>query len=664
MASRWEDKMTIATKLAFGIIFVMLLALPGHANDGVAKVIILKGTVEATNLDGSKQTLKKGMWLKEGARVVTQAKSFAKLLFIDKSSMNVGPNSEMKIKEFPKSEAGIIQLMKGQIRSKVTKDYMNMKDKNKSKLFIKTKTAAMGVRGTDFQVNYNPVNEATSLVTFEGNVAMAQLTNLGDIAVTQNNLEQIVSSDQAVEVKKGQYSGASPKTPRATLPIKISPVQLETLKATEVPGVSAAEANSEGEGAKAGNKPPPPPKKTFRNVIPPGVDAKAFSNEAKEIDGAMASTVGADVVQEVKQEVAREAAVVDAPPPEGMVNPATGEIAPPAGGFIDLGTAQYVPPPPGSQFDPNAGVFIPPPSLGTVDPETGGFKNDHYDLTPDGKFVPKPVEVVANDDSAGGPNDGRGPASERGPEGGPNDGPNDGPKDGPREGGPQNGPPGGSEASGPTFAEGGPRGPEGSEFGPGPEGAPLGPEGTPPPGMDFGAPSPNGEFSADAPPPPPPEITVVAVIGMDSADMAEFEAQLAPPPPPPELTLEAPPPPEENTADLGPAPDGTQPPPGDDGRAPASDGPVVADDGTKPPPGEEGAPPPEGGEFGPGPESEFADFGEPPPVEFDEGEFEQFAENTAEDLVEDVTEEFQDIQEQLDQIENSRTIVDFNIIVQ
>ena len=121
----------------------------------------------------------------------------------------------MKIKEFPKSDAGIIQLMKGQIRSKVTKDYMNMKDKNKSKLFIKTKTAAMGVRGTDFQVNYNPINEATSLVTFEGNVVMAQLTNLGEMAVTQNNLEQVVSSDQAVSVKKGQYSGASPKTPRA-----------------------------------------------------------------------------------------------------------------------------------------------------------------------------------------------------------------------------------------------------------------------------------------------------------------------------------------------------------------------------------------------------------------------------------------------------------------
>ncbi len=625
------------------------MALPTNAADGVAKVIILKGNVQATNNDGSTVKLKKGMWLKEGAVVVTQAKSFAKLLFIDKSSMNVGPNSEMKIKEFPKSDAGIIQLMKGQIRSKVTKDYMNMKDKNKSKLFIKTKTAAMGVRGTDFQVNYNPINEATSLVTFEGNVVMAQLTNLGDMAVTQNNLEQVVSSDQAVSVKKGQYSGASPKTPRATVPIKISPVQLNTLQATEVPGVSAAEANSEGEGSKAGPKnAPPPPPKNFRNVIPPGVDAKAFSNEAKEIEGAMAETVGKAVVQEVKQEIAREVATIDAPPPEGMVNPATGEIAPPAGGFIDLGTAQYVPPPPGSQFDPNAGVFIPPPSLGTVDPETGGFKNEHYDLTPDGKFVPKPVEVVAD---AGGPNE-RGPASEgengaAGPEG------EEGAK-GPKGNAPK--------GDGPVADNKGAPGPEGAG---GPNGAPPpgsegGPIGAAPPPGEFGAPPPGGEFAADAPPPPPPPVEVVAAIGADPSEMAAIADQLAPPPPPPDLKLEVAPPPEDNNIATT-SPDGTQPPP-EDGRAPASDG-TVADDGQKPPPGEEGAPPPgeegapldEGGGFGP--EGEFAGD-EPPPIDT-----ESFA-DLADDIVDDVVDDFNNTQDQNQTIQLQKTTVDFNITVQ
>ena len=381
--------MNIAKKLAISMIFVLLLALPANAGDGVAKVIILKGNVQASTNDGNPVKLKKGMWLKEGAIVTTQAKSFAKLLFIDKSSMNIGPNSEMKIKEFPKSDAGIIQLMKGQIRSKVTKDYMNMKDKKKSKLFIKTKTAAMGVRGTDFQVNFNPINQATSLVTFEGNVVMAQLHDLANMAITQSNLEKIVSSDIAVSVKKGQYSGASPKTPRATLPIKISPIQLNKLESIQVPGLSPAEARSVGEGSK--NTPP----KEFRNIIPPGVDAKEFSNEAKEVDKEVSKTLGTGTVVSVQREIKRENQLENTPPPEGMVNPATGEIAPPAGGFIDLNTAQYIPPPEGSQFDPNAGVYIPPPSLGTVDPETGDFKNENFELAPDGSWEPKAEESFA-----------------------------------------------------------------------------------------------------------------------------------------------------------------------------------------------------------------------------------------------------------------------------
>ena len=378
---------------------------------GVAKVIILRGDVKA--MMGDKVTkLKKGMWLKEGTTVKTAPKSFAKLLFVDKSSMNVGPKSQMKIDSFPKKDPGVITLVKGQLRSKVTKNYMEMGKKDKSKLFIKTKTAAMGVRGTDFQVNFNPINQATSLVTFSGAVAMAKLDrrvrNLAKSARPQRMLERVVSSDAAVIVKKGQYSGVSAKGKRATLPIKISPVQLETLKGNDVPGLNKPQASNK-------------PKKKFRSIIPPGVDSKTFSNEAKEIENVMAVTVGADVVKEVKTEIFQEVGAgtpADTPPPEGMVNMATGEIAPTAGGYLDLATAQYIPPPEGSQFDPNAGVYIPPPDVGYVDPATGSFANDHYTLNPDGTFEAKvdPIAGVNPND----PNEpGRGPAS-KGTEGDPN----------------------------------------------------------------------------------------------------------------------------------------------------------------------------------------------------------------------------------------------------
>lgn len=373
-----------------------LVLIPGDAfgaDQGAAKVIIARGKVVAL-INGKPIVVKRGTWLPEGAEVQTEKKSFAKLLFIDKSTMNVGPESQMKIDSFPKKEAGIITLVKGQVRSKVTKNYMDMSDKDKSKLFIKTKTAAMGVRGTDFQVSFNPINLATSLVTFEGAVAMAKLMdgNLPSRGM-QRSLEKMVSSPAAVMVRRGQYSGSSPKLKQATIPIKISPVQLETLEKNDTPGMA-----QEQQGSSVSNK----PAKKFRSVVPPGMDSKIVANDASSVDKVMADTVGSGTVKVIEKQVAAEIGPVGAtPPPEGSVNLATGAIAPTAGGFVDLGTALYIPPPEGSTFDANAGVYVPPADLGRVDPVTGDFVNDNFDLNPDGGWSEKPPEGTIVDNNNG-----------------------------------------------------------------------------------------------------------------------------------------------------------------------------------------------------------------------------------------------------------------------
>lgn len=163
---------------------VLLLSFIAFAGEGdVAKVIILKGKVKAKLKSNKVIELKKGDWLPEGASVKTEAKSFVKLLFIDKSQMNLGPNSQMIINKFPKKKAGIITLMKGQLRSKVTKDYMQM-DRSKEKLYIKTKTAAMGVRGTDFEVSVHGGQTHTNL--YEGKLVVTTISpNMSPTAVQQ-----------------------------------------------------------------------------------------------------------------------------------------------------------------------------------------------------------------------------------------------------------------------------------------------------------------------------------------------------------------------------------------------------------------------------------------------------------------------------------------------
>lgn len=383
-----------------------LSSLSGHAiaaSEGVAKIIILKGSAFAIGPDKQKVAVSKNSWLKEGTVLHTEPKSFAKLLFIDKSQMNLGPDSQMVISEFPENKAGIITLMKGELRSQVTKNYMDMDKGEKSKLYIKTKTAAMGVRGTEFHVSFNPENLKTALVTLSGEVSFVQV-NSEVIAgsIDRAVLERAVSSSDAVTVTKGQFSGAGPDLPRATLPVTISPAQFEVIKnndGTKEPVEGDDQAKSEA------------PKKTFRSVVPPGMSAKAVANEGSGMEKALKSTAGEQTMAKAQAAITQNtASKLDekAPPPEGYVNGKTGAIAPTAGGFIDMKTAQYIPPPKGSSFDPATKTYTPPASMGSFDPATGAYKNDSFTLTSKGEFIAKTViEPTGTTQTSG-----RAPASE------------------------------------------------------------------------------------------------------------------------------------------------------------------------------------------------------------------------------------------------------------
>ncbi len=346
------------------IIGLFLIAGNAIANENfVAKVVILRGQANAKLTSGKEIQLLQNLDIPEGAVIQTAEKSFVKLIFLDKSQMNLGPNSQMVINAFPKKEAGIITLVKGQLRSQVTKDYMEMDDKSKSKLFIKTTSAAMGVRGTDFQVNFNPENNNTSLITFEGRVAMSHLDDLArDSGFDQSKLEKVVSSDKAVMVTAGQISAVNLNvSSRAMLPTTLAPIQVNALKNNET-GIkeSATEGKSE--------------EKTFKAPIPPGTDGAMFASNAKEVD------------HEVK----------------GFFNDKTGEYKLPAGSIIDLQTVNIIPPPQNAVFDPNTKTFAVPDNFGKVDKSTGGYvAPEGLKLNSDGRFEiieKEKIDHKGNDD--------------------------------------------------------------------------------------------------------------------------------------------------------------------------------------------------------------------------------------------------------------------------
>lgn len=380
----------IASRIFISIVsFITLFnSSTTFAEAKAAKVTMLRGIVFAVT-DGKKVTLKQDQWVNVGDQISTENKSFVKLLFTDKSTMNLGPNSEIEVKNFSNTQAGLINVLKGTIRAQVTKDILAKN--NQSKLFLQTKTAAMGIRGTDLSITYIPSQERTSLITYEGNVAMVRLDP--SQPTPYNNLEAAVSSPNSVAVKAGQFSGTSKDQERVSIPVKISPTQLASLKSNSDLKTNGHEVN----------------KQKFRNIVPPGLSSKVAVSSGESIEKQVANASGANIVEQVKVAIDKENASTNgagAPPPEGFKDEKTGAFAPPAGGIIDMKTGIYIAPPPGSTFDPNTQTYQVPPSYGEIDPKTGGFvPPDGLTLNDKGEFVkeitiqgPRPADISGSTD--------------------------------------------------------------------------------------------------------------------------------------------------------------------------------------------------------------------------------------------------------------------------
>src|SRR5690554_7342159 len=105
--------------------FALANSLPEERARNAAVVNMVRGKVVTEGPNGP-EVLRREMWLREGAVIKTFDRSLARLSFIDKSTMNVGPNSEIKIERFSGEDAGVVNVISGKIRAEVTKDYLNM----------------------------------------------------------------------------------------------------------------------------------------------------------------------------------------------------------------------------------------------------------------------------------------------------------------------------------------------------------------------------------------------------------------------------------------------------------------------------------------------------------------------------------------------------------
>lgn len=352
--------------LKFILIFCFIqVAVAAEKKIAVAK--ILRGEVNVLTM-GKTEKLNLEDWIEEGAIIKTAEKSFAKIIFIDKSQMNIGPNSEMKIEKFSEQDAGVIDLVKGKIRSQVTKDYLQIKDKEKSKLFIKTPNAVMGVRGTDFIISTNGKN--TSTVLFEGEIVFNNLKERNLIA--SDRLESIV--DRGVRVFPGEFSVVDHTSSRPTIPSILNVQQRETLEKNDTFDQRAPNNANVSEEAK-------------KSVVPVGLNGQVVANDASVLNNEVKQFSGSEI----------SAAKVSNVEVDGYVSGAG--VKPANGSVLHIDSGVIIPPSSTSVLDKNTNSYS--ASSEVIIDASGNVKLKGKEITDDGMILTTVVnsqgqkEVVA-----------------------------------------------------------------------------------------------------------------------------------------------------------------------------------------------------------------------------------------------------------------------------
>lgn len=316
-----------------------LFIVHAQKDKNVAVVKFVRGTAKVQAPGDALIQVKKGSWIKEGSVIKTASRSVVKLSFIDKSTMNIGPNSEMKVEKFAKDDAGVIEVLSGKIRSQVSKNYMDMK-KGKSKLFIKSKSAVMGIRGTDFIFATNKANGQSSAILFEGSVVFNK--NDGRRRGSEA-LEQLV--DRGVRIKPGQFSVASRSMKKPTFPAKLDSRQFRAL---------AKNVNMDANDVQR--------KVKVRKVVPKGLPGDLVTSNIDDLKNEIKKQFKMDV-EFTKKEIDMEVA---------------------NGGERD----GYIKPPDGSPLHIKSSSVLPLSSNSTFDSNTGEWRSQEFNVDENGGIVP------------------------------------------------------------------------------------------------------------------------------------------------------------------------------------------------------------------------------------------------------------------------------------
>ncbi len=347
------------------LFFLTIISFSLYASKMVATVKMYRGSVFKQLPDGKKVQVKdKGEKITEGTVIITEQGSFAQLRFIDNSVVNVGPKSEMKIEQFSRNKPGLLSVVKGEIRSQVTKDYLEIGKDERDKLYVKSKSAAMGIRGTDFIYSFNPGNNTTTAVLLEGEVAFAKVAPGASYEDVKNNV-----INNSVTLYPGEFSVSKPELKAPSVPAVLNVKQKELLVKNHNNGNEKKKAKTEEVAKRA------PASVVKKSIVPPGLTGNVVANEAKGVDEGVKQVAKTEVTKAVQKRV-------EAGDAKGFVK--SGAFKPANGSIVHIGTGIVIPPSENSVFDKNTNSYI----------STG----DDVVLDDSGNYHPPQEDVVITED--------------------------------------------------------------------------------------------------------------------------------------------------------------------------------------------------------------------------------------------------------------------------
>ncbi len=201
-----------------GIVMILLsrdanAQQPSAGNKVLVAEIVGSETIDLIQADGKLEKIGAGAELRVGNKISTEQGVLAKLRIFDGSEFNLGQNSEFLVEDRKANKSVGAQwnfkLLRGAVHGIATKTEErklaanNVKD---VKIKIRTKSAVMGIRGTNFVYTFSPVRSRTEHYTNEGEVEFSKSNEL--------------SPEKTVIVRGGEWSYADgsmshPREPEA-----------------------------------------------------------------------------------------------------------------------------------------------------------------------------------------------------------------------------------------------------------------------------------------------------------------------------------------------------------------------------------------------------------------------------------------------------------------